>query len=276
MSYRMLDKWKSEARSLENPFDQLPGPLPLLISEAVDIGWFCELNWDPELSPDGVELHPGLSRCSRGRLFDRRIGAEILELQEALAEAHREFRLMAQGGEDQEMDRGHFLLAELEGVLAFLCAEDGDAVDMERLSILRVLYQDAATRLDVASALQNFSTFAAMYRNEVEGLGGFDTQLIGEALEMAAKLRRRGRDADATPARDLWAALQLRNRVASLLCHRINHAKILVRFAFRHHPDLVHGFVAHQQRILSATPVHSMIRELNGVVVEGDVQDLAI
>src|SRR5690606_26295516 len=124
VSNSMLERWKPEAYALEQYLDQLPAPLPFLVNEASDVGWFCEMFWEPEVGADGAEIRPGLCSVERPRLFERRIGAELLELQEALQAASSDYRALSRGGEYQNMDRALFVLNELQEVLMFLAYED--------------------------------------------------------------------------------------------------------------------------------------------------------
>jgi len=271
-----LEKWKPEAYALEQYLDQLPAPLAFLVGEAVDVGWFCELFWEPEVGADGIEIRPGLCSAERPRLFERRIGTELLELQEALQAANVEYRLIAQGGEDEVLDRALFVLNELQEVLMYLAYEDPKAVDVERLNILRALYADAATHSDVASALQNFGTFAAMHYPEVQGLGGFDALLIKEGFALSRKLRRRALEQNEAPDRETQAALQLRNRIATLLCERLQRARRVIRFALRNHVDLIQRVTSPHHRSFRAEVNHSMIRDLGGMDERETPEDVAL
>lgn len=274
MTNLTIDKWKSEAYALEEPLDQLPLPLPLLVDEAADVGWFCELHWDPEVGADGIEIHPGLCAVGNPSVFDRRIGRELLELQDALQAAQTEYRWIAQGGEDNDMDRGHFLLSELDAALCFLSYEDPEALDVERLDVLKLLYEDAATHADLASALQNFGSFSALQRAALHELGGFDVGLIPEALSLAGVLRRRARERGPVLAQDLRAALRFRNRIATLVWNRLQRARVVIQFAFRHHPDLIQRAVGSRYRPFRSN--NSMIRGLGGFNIEDDASELAM
>lgn len=276
MTKSMLERWKPEAYALEQYLDQLPVPLAFLVSEAVEVGWFCEMFWEPEVGADGIEIRPGLCSAERPRLFERRIGDELLELQEALQIASTEYRMVSQGGADEVLDRALFVLNELQEVLMFLAYEDPKAVDVERLNLLRAVYGDAATPSDVASALQNFGTFAAMHYPEVQGLGGFDALLIKEGFAHSRKLRQRALEQSEASERETQAALQLRNRVATLLCERLQRARRVIRFTFRNHVDLFQGVAGPGHRSFRADVTHSLIRNLGVTENRETREDIAL
>lgn len=276
MSNSMLERWKPEAYALEQYLDQLPAPLPFLVNEASDVGWFCEMFWEPEVGADGAEIRPGLCSVERPRLFERRIGAELLELQEALQAASSDYRALSRGGEYQNMDRALFVLNELQEVLMFLAYEDPKSVDIERLALLRAVYGDAAAASDVAAALQNYGTFAAMYYPEVQGLGGFDALLIKEGFAHARRLRQFALEQSEASEREIQAALQLRNRIATLLCDRLERARRVIRFAFRNHVDLFQLIAGPQHRSSCDGVHHSIIRNLGAGGASERLEDIAL
>ena len=80
-------------------------------------------------------------------------------------------------------------------------------------------------------------------------LGGFDAALIEEARALAKKLRERSaQKLVGVPPGEQRAALELRNRVATLLHDRMNRVRAAARFVFRHDPDLVRRVTSAYQR----------------------------
>jgi len=68
----------------------------------------------------------------------------------------------------------------------------------------------------------------------VAGLGGFDNALIDEASALAKRLREQSAGKlVGEPASAQKAALELRNRIATLLCARMTQVRSAARFVFR-------------------------------------------
>jgi hypothetical protein len=81
------------------------------------------------------------------------------------------------------------------------------------------------------------------------GLGGFDGSLIDEARALAKKLRERSaQKIVGVPPGEQRQALELRNRIATLLHDRMNRVRAVARFVFRNQPDLVRRVTSSYQR----------------------------
>ena len=249
MSKQTLEKWKSAAYALEQPLPSLPAPLHVMTGEAVDVGWFCEHYWEPEIDSNGVVVRPGLVSAERPGTFEASIGKDVLELHEALQTANTEYLLTAQRGPDTPMDRAQFVLGELKAVLAYMADDGVDNVDDQRLVNFNAQHQDAASQDAVAAALDDYAGFAELHRAAIRGLGGFDAALVDEARALAKQLRERSaQKIVGVPPGEQRAALELRNRVATLLHERMNRVRAAARFVFRHDPDLVRRVTSAYQR----------------------------
>jgi hypothetical protein len=245
----MLEKWIPAANALEQPLERLPAPLHVLVSEAVEVAWFCEHYWNPEVDSEGAVIRAGLSSVARPGIFEEGIGKELLELQEALEAANTEYRMRTQPVPDASMDRARFVLGELQAVLRYMVDDGVDTVDDQRLVNLRTQYPSAFSQDAAASALDDYAAFAGMHRTVIAGLGGFDGALIDEARALAKKLRQLSAEKVAgIPSAEARRALELRNRVATLLHERMTKVRSAARFVFRNDRDLVRRVTSAYQR----------------------------
>jgi hypothetical protein len=112
-------------------------------------------------------------------------------------------------------------------------------IEDERLVRLNAQWEDAASQDAIASALDDYAAFAEMHEDGVNGLGGFNIAMIAEARNLAKQLRERSaRKLVGVPTGEPVAALDLRNRIATLLMSRMSQIRSIARFVFRHHPQL--------------------------------------
>jgi hypothetical protein len=244
-----LDKWKAAAYEVKEPLERLPSPLHVMTGEAVEVGWFCREYWQPELDDKGIELRPGLVTAHRPGLFEPEIADEVLELQLALQAANGEYLLASQRAPDATMDRARTVLGEVKAILTFMVDDETDDIEDERLSRLAAQYEDAASQDAVASALDDYATFAELHKDRIDGLGGFDLSLIDEARRLAKELREvSAKKVVGTPPGAHRAALDLRNRVATLLHDRVRKVRAVSRYVFRQQPDLVRRVTSDYQR----------------------------
>jgi hypothetical protein len=248
MANAMFEKWKGEALKAA-PVVGLPVPEGTLLGEAVDISKFCSKYWQAVRDDRGVVTMPGLELAERRGLFEKQIGTEIFELQEALHAAHTDYLLKVQAAADAPMERAQFALRELRSALGFLF-DDGVIDDNDaRLERLSAAYDQAFSQDDVAAALESYATLAEQHRDKLHGLGGFEAQVIAEAPELAKRLRNRSADQRVSkPGSEEGAALELRNRVAALLLERMNRVRAVARYVFRHQPELVRKVTSSYQR----------------------------
>jgi hypothetical protein len=138
------------------------------------------------------------------------------------------------------MERAQFVLAELRSGLGFLF-DDGIIDDNDaRLERLAAAYDEAFSQDDVAAALDAYAVLGEQNRDKLAGLGGFDASVIEEAPQLAKQLRDRSADKlIATPGSDERAALEIRNRLITLLWDRMSRVRAVARYVFRHQPELV-------------------------------------
>jgi hypothetical protein len=89
----------------------------------------------------------------------------------------------------------------------------------------------------MAAELADYAALANQEAKGLEGLGGFDIGMTAEAETLARQLRER----PTTPAspENTRRALDIRNRVATLLLDKISLVRSAARFVFRNQPDIV-------------------------------------
>jgi hypothetical protein len=233
-------QWEAAAWALPESVEKLPIPFHVLAGEALDVTRFCQRNWEPALDRNGQVTTPGLKSAVGNGTFNDNIARELLELHDVLQAAQTSYLLLASGPASAPMDRAHYLLGELRGVLEWFF-DDGreDAADaqLERL----VEEHDGALSQDaVAAALFDFAALAERHRASIAGLGGFEAALIDEATTVARELRERSAGPAAIePLPAQRQALELRNRLGSLLYERMQRVRAAARFVFRRHAALV-------------------------------------
>jgi hypothetical protein len=131
--------------------------------------------------------------------------------------------------------RAEFVLAEIASGLEWWL-DDGVNDDRDKqLAALKAEYADGSTSSHTIAA--QLADYAALARQESEGLaglGGFDLGMVDEAERLAKQLRER--PTTAAPAENTRRALDVRNRVATLLIDRMCTVRAAARFVFRHNP----------------------------------------
>jgi hypothetical protein len=159
-----------------------------------------------------------------------------LELHDVLQAAQTRYQLLVSGPGAAPMERAQFVLSELRSTLEWYfddnVKDEADA-QLERL----IESHDGAFSHDaVAAALFDFAALAEKHREAIAGLGGFDVALLDEAPTLALALRERSAGPAAVgPAPAENEALELRNRLGTLLYNRMQQVRLAARFVFRGH-----------------------------------------
>ena len=84
------------------------------------------------------------------------------------------------------MERGAFVLSEITSALEFLFDDGIENEDDAALAATKAAHADDPSTADaLALALDDYAALAASHKKELEGLGGFDAALIGEAHAIA-------------------------------------------------------------------------------------------
>lgn len=243
-----LEKWSPAARALET-FNTPQLPHHVLMGEAVDVARFFATHWKAQRgTADNITL-PGFELAARGGTFTEAIGAEIMELREATQAAQTLYRLTVSSPEASGMDRADFIIAEIRVTLAFLFDDGVDSADDVRLERLASAHGYPKSQDAMATALEEYAVLAAQHREALKDLGGFDVGLIDEAVTLAASLQERSALRLAGEVRSSQRdALDLRNRLATLLYERMQRVRATARFIFRKNPDHIRRVTSSYRR----------------------------
>ena len=236
MSRESLEKWLPAATAVSQVRTSYSLPVRILLGEAVDIARFALSYWEPVKDAAGTVLRPGLAQA--GSKLSPNIGTEILELHEAVQTAHTEYLLTVAPVQTDVRARAEFVLSEIKAALEWWL-DDGVEDDRDRqLESLKAEHADGSASADaMAAELVDYAALARQEAKGLEGLGGFDSGMIPEAETLARQLRER----PTTPVspENTRRALDIRNRVATLLVDRMNLVRSAARFVFRNQPDIV-------------------------------------
>jgi len=166
----------------------------------------------------------------------------------ALQQAQTAYRLATapQQSHQAVLNRGAFVLGEVEATLEWHF-DDGieDEVDTQ-LQTLSKVHSDTGSADRLAQALHDYGTLAKPHARALNGVDGFDSALIDEALELSTTLGDVGLNPGA--GKDEQAALELRNRLAHLLNQRMNLVRGAARFVFRAYPAILRQATSTYQR----------------------------
>lgn len=248
MDNAMLIKWTPAALALEEPMERLTLPLHVLTGEAVDVARFVEAYGTTKRDERGNIVQPGLDLVAREGGFSLGLGQEILEIQEATQAAQTQVSLSVAAPSEPPMARAEFILREIVTTAEF--AFDDGVLDVEdaRLDALATRHESPTSQDALAAALDDYAGFAAMHRGKLDGLGGFDVALIDEASVRARELRERSAQRLVGEPSAQREAIDLRNRLATLLYERMQTVRSAARFVFRNEPDVVRRVTSAYQR----------------------------
>jgi hypothetical protein len=235
MSRESLEKWLPAASAVSQVRTSFNPPIRILLGEAVDIARFALSYWEPVKDASGNVLRPGLSQA--GSKLSPNIGTEVLELHEAVQTAHTEYLLTVAPVQTDVRARAEFVLSEIKSALEWWL-DDGIDDDRDRqLESLKAEHADGSASADaVATELLDYAALARQEAAGLEGLGGFDIAMIDEAETLARQLRER----PTTPVspENTRRALDIRNRVATILVDKMNLVRAAARFVFRNQPEI--------------------------------------
>jgi hypothetical protein len=235
VSREAISKWQPQANALSVVRTNFDVPMRVFLGEAVDAARFVQAYWEPVKDQTGKVLRPGLSLA--GAKLSPQIGAEILELEEGLQTAQTDYLLTVAPAQPDVRARAEYILGELTAALEWLL-DDGVEDDRDKqLAALKAEYADHSTSTDsLAAELSDYAALARQESKGLEGLGGIELSLIDEAEQLAKQLR--SRPSTPAPAENTRRALDLRNRLATLLYERIATVRAAARFVFRNHPEI--------------------------------------
>ncbi|MCB9654465.1 MAG: hypothetical protein H6729_10100 [Deltaproteobacteria bacterium] len=235
--YTLAD-FEAELRALDAPMLPFPAPIHVLFGEAVDVAQFFASHWKTEADDDGEVVRAGLDTL-RPRLTAR-MGREILSLVDLAQEAQTRYRLAVRGPADADVVRqASFLISELDAALGFLFDDGIEDEKDAQLAALRDIHSDKGTSIDaLADQLRDYAALAERNRAALDGFGGFDAALIDEAAALVGPLLDRPAVV-AQQTDEARKAIDLRNRLLTLMLRRVGLIRAGARYVYRHEPTVI-------------------------------------
>ncbi|MGZ3478008.1 MAG: hypothetical protein ACXVCJ_26145 [Polyangiales bacterium] len=239
MSKEKMD-WSVESAALASDDYRLNIPVASITYEAESLAKFVRAHQKAD-KKTGL---PGLA----GAKFSLTIADEIESLAAEVTSAQKAYTLTVDPKADTtKIERARFLVDEIYAVMAYLLDDGVENEEDARLANVVSAHKDEAeTPANMALALEEYAGLAKMHAKEIDGLGGFDAALIGEAEKLAVELRKSG--PTAPPSAESAAALAKRNRLLQLLDVRVRKVRAAARFVFRAHPDVVRQVTSPYER----------------------------
>jgi hypothetical protein len=236
-----VQEWNQRAWAMEAWEERLTVPFHVLVGEAVDVARFAQRHWEPVVGSSGHEITPGLKGVVANGSFGAGTISELLELVDVLQHAQTTYRLLVSGAKAAvPLERVQFVLSELRATLEWCFDDDQLTEEDAQLENLATVHEGAVSHDALAAALFDYAEMSERCRDKLVGLGGFDGSVIEEARALAAQLRAQSAGPARTPPKPAEReALELRNRLATLLGERVTRVRAAARFAFRRHPELV-------------------------------------
>jgi hypothetical protein len=234
MSREALALWLDAVKGLTLVRTSLAAPVHVLMAEAVDLARFCRDYWQPVF--DGQLARPGLSEA--GNSLPKHIAEDLLELGEALHTAHTEYLLTIPPIHAGMRARAESVLSEIAAAIEWILDDDGDDALDDELSWLREEHAPLSRSVNsLAVQLADYAGLASKLRSRLVGVVGFDMFFIDDAHHLARELRQicDGVSLSVETVR----ALDLRNRVATLLVDRMNLVRSVAAVVFCQDPSIV-------------------------------------
>lgn len=233
MSRDALEIWKDAALALTEVRSSFGAPIHVLLGEAIDMVRFCRDYWQPV--PDGELARPGL--CESSSRLPESTADDLLLLQEALHTAHTEYLLTVPALQAGLRGRAELVLSELVAAVEWLL-DDGQRDDCDQqLASLRQEHAQHTNGIDsLGLQIADYAALASQLRPRLVGLKGFNMSVIDDAHHLARELRQISHDVASTEP--TARALDLRNRIATLLTDRMALVRSAARFVFRNHPNI--------------------------------------
>jgi hypothetical protein len=229
-----LQKWAPLALQAEEATSAIP--FRVLTGEAVDLSYFLDHYWEPQVADQRPV--PGLKQAPTPGLHQG-LGQELRELQLAVAHQYARYLMAASSNLAAPVERGEFVLHELQTTLAYLFDDGVEDEADEQLRRFAEAHAHPTSQDALALALETYALFADSYRGRMKGLPEFDEGIVDEALVLAKRLREHsGQQLTRESLDTRRAAIALRNRLTTLLLDRMAIVRRAASYVFRNHPDI--------------------------------------
>jgi hypothetical protein len=233
MSREALALWTEAANELSEVRMSFSAPIHVLMAEAVDLVRFCRDYWRPivgEVSP-----RPGL--CEAGSKLPEHIADDLLVLQDALHTAQTEYLLTIQPVHAGMRTRAEFVLRELVAAIEWLLDDGQHDESDQQLACLREEHAPLSSSTDsLGTQLADYAALASQLRARLATISGFNMSLIDDAHHLARELRQISKEVSLSE--QTAQAMDLRNRIATLLVDRMTLVRSAACFVFRNHSSI--------------------------------------
>jgi hypothetical protein len=254
-----IKRWREQALAIETV--SLPVPLDVLLGEAADVVRQFDARWTARIDPKKKTiLMPGLElavpRKAAGRSakagipFRKELRDEIVSLIDGTQAAQTNYLLVVDQNNNDVAAQARFLLGEIKAVLEW-AFDDGvqDDKDVKLANVSAAHEEDGDTVDELAAAVSDYATLAKAYRDEIDGLLGFDAAQLDDVHALVSKLRALPTKPEHNSARkESQDALTLRNGMATLLQMRVQRVRNAARGTFRNHPEVIREFTSGYER----------------------------
>lgn len=245
-------RWRAAARLLPPEAVGISGPLSVLLGESVDVARFAARRWEPQRDEHtGAVAAPGLASAVRKDqpaaafaltpTLHEGTAQEVLELNALTQEAQTRYLLCAsaKAGASPRVEAAA-LRSDLRAAVESYLDDGVETDDDVRLARVRDAHaKDPDTADALAGELVDYAALAEGLLPGIGGYGDFSAAWITRANELAAALRARPDVPVTQETAEALAALDERNRLATLLASRMRLVRAKARFVFRAHPALL-------------------------------------
>lgn len=234
MGREALAIWTPAAMALTSVRSSFSAPVHVLTNEAVELSRFCRDYWLPR--SDGADSSPGLSAAVD--LLGPDIADDLVSLQDALHSANTDYLLTVPPLRAGLRTRAEQVLSDLVAAVEWLLDDANRTQTDQALSALRQKHSYHVYSGDwLACGLEDYAGLASRLRARLVGLQGFNMSLIDDGHHLARELNQIRLLADSSSKSA--EALDLRNRIATLLVDRMGLLRSTVCSVFRNFPAIV-------------------------------------
>lgn len=269
-------RWEDAARRLSAESVGFTGPFAVVLGESIDVARFTAQRWQPERDETTrAVVAPGLASVVRADqaptpfaltpTLHEGTSQEIVELHALAQSAQTAYLLSAavRAGDNPRV-RAAKVVGDLRGAVESYLDDGVEDEDDARLARVRAAHADDPETADaLAGELVDYAALAESLLPGIEHYGDFTTAWITDARTLAGVLRARTDGPVTQETAEALAALDLRNRLATLLAARVRLVRSKARFVFRAYPALLREVMsayarrqraAHRRKQKAATP----------------------
>ncbi len=241
MSQADLDQWKTAAEALDAKAVLLGGmPLRDRVYEADGVASMLRKLWEPS-----AELHlPGMKETAAQ--VPLAVAGEIESLCRAIRFVHTDgiFPTLPPAEVPALEVRARKLISTLSNACELVLDDDVEEPADKALANAKSRAEDD-TRATRIQYLFDLAAVAEEVKDRLATLRSFDPGWIAEARDVAQKLSSEGPPVAGQPADP---KVDLRNRLVTLLDHRVSKVRRAARFVYRDHPEVVRQLTSSYER----------------------------